>query len=61
MRRLHNSASLAWATDLVTTLVWARDEAETETLLVPVFERMTDRALPGADWILERCEVDINN
>jgi hypothetical protein len=53
-------ASLAWATDLVTALVWAHDEAETEALVVPIFERMTQDALPGADWILEHCGVDIN-
>jgi hypothetical protein len=52
--------SLSWATDLVTTLVWVRDEAETEALLVPIFERMEEGALPGAEWILEHCGVDIN-
>jgi hypothetical protein len=53
-------AALSWAADLVTTLVWVRDEAETEALLVPIFERMEDAALPGADWVLEHCGVDIN-
>jgi len=53
-------SSLAWATDLVTALVWARDEAETEALVEPIFERMTEGALPGADWILQHCGVDIN-
>ena len=52
-------ASLAWVTDLVNTLIWARDMAEAETLLEPIFERMQD-GLPGAEWILENCGVDIN-
>jgi hypothetical protein len=52
--------SLSWATDLVTTLVWVRDEAETEALLLPIFERMEESALPGAEWIFEQCGVDIN-
>ncbi len=52
--------SLAWATDLVNAFIWARDDTEAATLATPVFERMPEGALPGAAWIEERCDVDVN-
>jgi hypothetical protein len=53
-------ASLAWATDLVNALIQADDEVEAEAFVTPVFDRMEEGGLPGADWILATCSVDIN-
>lgn len=58
--RVDVGVSLAWASDVVTALVRALDETAAEATVVPIFEQMTEGALPGADWILEGCGVDID-
>ena len=54
-------ASLAFAANVTTAYTTATDEAAAGDALQVLFEDLEeDTALPGSDWILENCDVDID-
>ena len=54
-------ASLAFAANITNAFVTATDEAAAGEALEVLFEDASeDETLPGSDWILEHCNVDID-
>ena len=55
------SATLAFAANLVNTLIAAEDEAAAREALEELFEGVQgDDRLPGAQWISDNCGVDVD-
>jgi hypothetical protein len=52
-------ASLTFAAELSAALATADSAEAAEAAVAPIFEGMSD-GLPGAEWILEACDVDID-
>ena len=52
-------ATAAFVDAMTSAFVDASDIGEAEKALVPVFETM-EGGLPGGEWILDNCGVDIN-
>lgn len=52
-------ASLAFGANVAVAFTTAADVEEAEEALAPLFDGI-DEGLPGAAWVLETCEVDIN-
>lgn len=53
-------AAMAFAAELTTALTGAADQAAAERAIEPIFASMSD-GLPGADWIRDTCDVDIDS
>jgi len=49
---------LTFAAELSAALSTADSPEAAEAAVAPIFEGMSD-GLPGAEWILEACDVDI--
>ena len=56
------NASLAWAANIASAFVSATDETSAASALEAIFQEVPEdqTSLPGSDWILENCGVDID-